>query len=328
MGLYRLILAYLVVYSHVGGTIYGYNPGVSAVISFLLLSGFVMTLLIGKYYCSLAEVPAFYLDRFARLAPQFYLYSALTLFGAVFLGVRHPYLFNVPSLWHTALQFAVLPGNLYRHFTGEHLLPQAWSLGLEALFYAVFPFVLIFRVRGIAAVLSFAVFLAAYGGLIDTDLYGFRYLPGTLFIFICGSWLASPDNKIDAAAPFMFCIIAVGLWVLTYIEPGFALGWSREVLLGIAVGIPIVYGLKVTRGRARYDELAGDLSYGVFLNHLLCWAWLTAFGFELHGKVGAIPIFVVATILSYFSFRLVETPFIQWRRKLRHRSFFLRPSSA
>ena len=74
MGLFRLVLAYLVVLAHVSGTQFGadgYHFGVVAVICFLLLSGYVMTALIQKYYNSLALIPSFYLDRIARLYPQF-----------------------------------------------------------------------------------------------------------------------------------------------------------------------------------------------------------------------------------------------------------------
>jgi len=67
MGTYRLFLAALVALSHVGLTIGGMNPGVMAVVHFFLLSGFVMTALIRRYYLNIKEVPAFYLDRTLRL---------------------------------------------------------------------------------------------------------------------------------------------------------------------------------------------------------------------------------------------------------------------
>jgi len=57
MGLYRLLLAMMVAISHAGIRPYGYNPGVIAVISFVILSGYVMSFLIERYYKQPADIP-------------------------------------------------------------------------------------------------------------------------------------------------------------------------------------------------------------------------------------------------------------------------------
>jgi hypothetical protein len=59
VGYYRLLLAFFVVISHADQVIFfssGYHIGVSAVISFFLLSGFVMTALIQKFVKDGAEL--------------------------------------------------------------------------------------------------------------------------------------------------------------------------------------------------------------------------------------------------------------------------------
>lgn len=48
MGAYRLLLALLVALSHMGVKFWGVNLGVVAVISFFIISGFVMTSLIER----------------------------------------------------------------------------------------------------------------------------------------------------------------------------------------------------------------------------------------------------------------------------------------
>jgi peptidoglycan/LPS O-acetylase OafA/YrhL len=318
MGFYRLFLAYVVVLQHVRGPVYGYNLGGTAVISFLLLSGFVMTALIRKYYLTFASVPAFYLDRFIRLGPQFYLYTVLTLLGAIAFGFRHNWMNSVPSARHLFLQFLVVPLNFYRYFQGDLMLPQAWSLGLEAMFYAIFPLILLLRIRLIAATASFAIFLVAYVGILDSDLYGYRYLPGTLFIFICGSWLEQSDSGLVKQLPFFICGLCAILLALTYLIPRFDILYNREVLLGIAIGIPIVFALKAAGSRSEVEELAGDLSYGVFLSHMLVIAAIETIGSVRLTRVrDAALVCVIATILSYASFKSVEQPLIKWRRKLR-----------
>mgnify|MGYP003343567634 FL=1 len=50
MGYLRLILALLVLLSHAGWRVAGLNPGVTAVIGFYLISGYVMAGLVRSHY--------------------------------------------------------------------------------------------------------------------------------------------------------------------------------------------------------------------------------------------------------------------------------------
>jgi peptidoglycan/LPS O-acetylase OafA/YrhL len=217
----------------------------------------------------------------------------------------------------------VFPLNFYRFFPNM-FLPQTWSLGLEAFFYVLFPFVLIFRVRKPVAIASFVVFLLAYFGVLDTDLYGYRYLPGTFFIFICGSWMECPEDKIDRLLPWAVWGIAILLLLLqNHAFSSHSVYESlirRSVLSGLTIGIPLVFCLK-NKGSS---GLAGDLSYGVFLNHVLIIGAISSFtslkltGLNLPMSVFAfILVCSIATMASYVSFRTVEEPFIRLRRLLR-----------
>ena len=136
MGIFRYFLAVLVALSHTYTKIGSYNEGVVAVISFYLISGYVMTLLIEKYY--LANIKGFYWDRAIRLLPQFGFYTALAwvLLHFTFLGNQAlPYM-NYPEC--TAMPILgsfSLFGNNFRQLFGDCLLlPQSWSLGLEGFF--------------------------------------------------------------------------------------------------------------------------------------------------------------------------------------------------
>jgi peptidoglycan/LPS O-acetylase OafA/YrhL len=293
---------------------------VAAVVSFLLLSGFVMTALIRKYYLRVESVPAFYLDRLIRLAPQFYLYITLTLLGARFFRLHHFDMQAAPGFGATVSQFLLVPLNFYFYFP-DMLLPQAWSLGLEAMFYAVFPFILIFKLRNVAALISLAVFAAAQAGYIDVDLWGYRFLPGTLIIFICGSWLEDPRNAWERRLPFIFCGACALLLIATYFT---AIPAGRSVLLGVTLGIPVVYSLQRLGEHSRLSALAGDLSYGVFLNHVLLLAIMLTYTHIRLSRLTPSREFLAfacicgfSTLLSYASFTLLEKPFIAQRRNLR-----------
>ena len=322
MGFYRLILAYAVVYGHVRGALLGHNPGAVAVISFFLLSGFVMTALVRKHYASLPAVPLFYADRFVRLAPQFYLYSALTLAGVLVFGLRHKWLHAAPTASSALEQLLLFPLNFYRLFPEDMLLPQTWSLGLEAIFYAVFPLILLSRMRLVAAIISFAIYLTAYAGVIDTDLYAYRYLPGTLFIFLTGSYLQNASTALERWMPTACFGAAALLLVLAFVSPRFGVPPNQDVLLGLVIGIFMVAVLQRVDRPSPANEFAGDLSYGIFLNHNLIYASLGLItpAIDADGWAG-MPVFIlvcaVSTLLSYASFATIEKPLIAWRHKWR-----------
>lgn len=330
MGVYRLILAYMVVFGHMYQPFLGfYGVGVSAVISFFLLSGFVMTALIKKYYFTISSIPAFYVERFLRLTPQFYFYSIITLIGAMFFGLRHDFMQAVPSIKSLILQFGLVPLDLYRYFPSM-LLPQAWSLGLEVLFYAVFPFVMLYGLRFSLAVLSLCMYLAAYFGYIDNELWGYRYLPGTFFIFICGSFLHTAKERKETLFVYFVFIGTIVLLGLTYLYSHLASLYNRSVLIGLVLGIPAVWWLKPLSHESgkgnTIDGLAGNLSYGVFLSHMFVIGSLETFYNLKIGGLGIwqdaeviVLVFITATALSYLSFNILEKPLVDLRRKGRQR---------
>ncbi|MGH8375991.1 MAG: acyltransferase family protein, partial [Pseudomonas sp.] len=144
MGAYRLLLAVLVAVSHMGKTFMGLNPGVIAVISFLIISGFVMTSLIERNYKAPEKVGLFYLDRALRLYPQFLFYFVVSCAVIYFLLPGTPQAAEL-TLRNIAASLAIVPLGFYMFgAAGSWILPPAWSLGLEMCFYLVFPFLIIY----------------------------------------------------------------------------------------------------------------------------------------------------------------------------------------
>ena len=219
-------------------------------------------------------------------------------------------------------QLLLFPLNFYRLFPDDMLLPQTWSLGLEAFFYAVFPLVLIGRMRLAATILSFAIYLAAYAGVIDTDLYAYRYLPGTLFIFLTGSHLQHASTALERWMPMAFYGAASCLLVLAALLPRFGTSPNQDVLVGLMIGICMVTLLKRADRPSVANGLAGDLSYGIFLNHNLIFASLGLITPAVDADGWAtMPQFIlvcaVSTLLSYASFVALEKPLIAWRHRWR-----------
>jgi peptidoglycan/LPS O-acetylase OafA/YrhL len=319
MGLLRFLLAALVAISHTGIQILGYNPGVVAVISFFLLSGYVMTQLLRKHYLQPFRLRHFYLDRAARLFPQYLFYfvlaSLLLWQGEVHSIFTHQL---TPTKW--LLNLPILPLGFYMlGLEGALVIPQAWSLGLEMCFYLCIPWLLRLPHSGrhALAAASLLVFLAAFIGLLDTDLFGYRLLPGTLFMFLAGAAFAENHTSARRYLQGVFLLTLVLLAVLALNPALHQRPYNKEVLLGLALGLPMLAWLK-NRPFSRLDAWLGDLSYGVFLNHFIVIWWLQTYhGVTRFGGLDVVILLVVSTAASLVTYGLVERPALAWRHALR-----------
>ncbi len=319
-GTLRFILALLVVAAHCE-LAHHINLGVSAVITFFLLSGFVMTATIRRYYNSLDRYGSFVLDRVNRIFPQYLFWLALTLcwlaffpFEGQLLGV-HSILENVLLL---PLMFVVY--DLKPIITGTVYVSQAWSLSLEWYFYMLLPLALLLPgMRWWMFGGSFVVFALAGFNVIDSYNYGYHLLPGVFFVFLIGSFLfeeregtVPPQKTLLAFA----LIVVVGILVNTLMTMNHA--WTPEVMVGLLGGIPLVFFLSKFSSH-RLDDTLGQLSYGVFLSHNL----VLAFIYKTHFLHSRWAIFCWAalgsSVLGYLSYCLVERPFFQMRRRRRDR---------
>lgn len=318
MGAYRLVLAVLVLLSHLHKRVGGHNPGVAAVISFLLLSGFVMTALIRRHYATPNRIPMFFADRAMRLFPQFLLYMLLTVALVKTAPVSSIFLSKLtyPKI---VLNVLMLPLGFYM-FGLEHaiLMPQAWSLGLEVTFYMIFPFLLIYRLERAAFALSVVVFLLAYVGMLDNDIYGYRLLPGTLFIFLCGSLLHGQSGARRKRFLKGVYLVAALMFIPVTVVPWLPKVPSVEVFVGFLVGLPMVAILSKKQS-SFWDELAGNLSYGVFLNHMFIIWCFEAAGVSTRGSLKAVLIILCSMLLAWLSYRFVERPVITYRHRLREK---------
>jgi peptidoglycan/LPS O-acetylase OafA/YrhL len=314
MGIYRLVLAIAVMLSHVGIMVFGKNIGVIAVVSFFLLSGYVMTALIDKNYSEPYRIPMFYLDRMMRLFPQFAFYMLLTLVLIRFAHPASPFLSQI-SHAKMALNLSMVPLNFFRYFPHSQIIPQAWSLGLESQFYIVVPLIVIFAWRAQMFALSAAFFLLPYFGVLDSDTWGYRMLPATLFMFLFGSFLY---RHARSWALFIAYGGICSLFAIVAATPSMQRPFDFEVLFGLVIGAPVVWILSNIKS-GKIDEVIGNLSYGVFLNHFFLIWTLQVVGIEKNSNL-YLPILIASSIaLAALSYAIVERPSIRIRHTLRKR---------
>jgi len=282
-GYFRFLLAYLVLLSHVGpGVIHGFNLGVFAVVIFYILAGHVITHLLDDIFPS-RSIAVYYAERALRIYPLYLFTCFLTL---LFLLLTH---FGSPrfSPLNLTLNFLVIPLNYYMWIKdylvvltglnppfGWPLVPPAWSLGAELQAYLLLPlFVRLAHLRYLAFLFSLTIYTLANLKFLHTDYWGYRVLPGVLFIFLCGTILQRLKTKratlLDKALllfAYLFCLASFSYLVL---YRHFSQPYLRETLLGILFGVPAVYFCMHFPRKLPLNRLAGSLSYAVFLFHFL-----------------------------------------------------------
>jgi peptidoglycan/LPS O-acetylase OafA/YrhL len=336
LGTLRLLLALAVAASHANLRVAGLNPGVMAVVGFYLISGYVMAGLIRRHYSQPAQAPAFYLDRAIRLLPQYFFYASLTLVWYFYSQASTPFLTHAPSAGDLLNNWLIIPLNYYMYngSDGFTLIPPAWSLGAEVQFYLLAPLLLLWPKRMlVAGLLSLTVYLTALAGLINSDWFGYRLLPGVLLFFLLGAWLQSlhqrsqynkhsqqdkreqreQRNQPNGALVLTLGVVTLAalaiLWL--FLNGNLRQPYNFETLLGLIIGLVLLHTL-APRPRTRWDSLAGDVSYGVFLNHFLILWTLYPQGLSREQLLGFLAL---STALSYLSQRWVEQSLL----KLRHR---------
>ena len=320
-GTLRFALASLVAFSHLGGTVFGRNPGVFAVVIFFIISGFVVQ----QILASGCSTRAFAAERALRIAPAYLVVLLLTILAMPWLETRSiHFLSHAPEWRDWAANLAIIPLNFFM-WSGQDrftLIPPAWSLGLELQFYLLAPVLLmaprVWRVT--IAMLSLVVWVAAGLLLINPDWWGYRLLPGTLVFFLAGGELARGENP--AKSPIIgLCLISACLFLT-----GFAGGWlairpfNLETALGLATGLTLVAGLRAQQRRA-WDDRLGAIAYPLFLVHFLMIWIFGAFGISPEKIVTnmaqfllwALGTLAIASIIHY----AVEAPLAHWRRTLR-----------
>jgi len=274
----RFILAFFVMLSHTGFVINGLNPGVIAVIVFYILAGGVVTHLWhdilpnGKF-----KLWSFYRDRVLRIYPL-YLYIALltTLFIAItnFGEPRFSYFNIITNGLIVPLNYFMYLDNTVLTDPSWWLIPQAWSLGTELQAYLVLPLLIVYkRVRWVILLLSVLIYMLANLNYLHTDYFGYRLLPGVLFIFIIGCILKESKNSRNYQLPIIIYTLTLVTYIIFDYYDAFKHVYTQETLLGILIGIPLITVASATNVKLPFNKLAGNLSYGIFLSHFLV-IWL------------------------------------------------------
>ena len=364
MGSLRLILALSIVFWHMPKHPFVLFNGGIAVEAFFIISGFYMAFVISEKYSRLATpwVATFYLSRILRLAPVYLIVCFVE--GLWYLKSNTPNIFSANDLstqaraalvfinlfvfgqdiWQTILTHAGtnIPNQLIQstvNFFGANAfepiyvyIGQAWSLGIELIFYMIAPFVVLSRKRAIA--LFIACLLVRFYFIEHADLYPnapwrSRFFPGNLTFFFLGIasyWIYAYAINIKHSKMVGLAFSIAGLGFLigsVFIAGGVLLFdgpedydqfrlWVFYILL--TVGIPYLF---ILTKDTKWDNYIGEISYPVYLVHGFIIGWLSPrLGSSMNSSAKTLAIVFATILVSTALYFFVDRPVERFRHKL------------
>jgi peptidoglycan/LPS O-acetylase OafA/YrhL len=203
------------------------------------------------------------------------------------------------------------------YVTPFQVIPQAWSLSLELMFYVIAPFLVRRHWLILVAIIATTYVLRSLGYSNGFNGVGFayRFFPFEIGLFLAGvlshrayALLRSKDvMRIPVSAAIGAAFIGV-LLVQQYFEP---LDGHRFFIL-VALALPALFDLS---RRSRLDGWLGELSYPIYLAHLAVGAVITSLlgSFE-QGNWFAVGAVAGTVLVSIAYVRFIDAPFERWRQ--------------
>ena len=324
----------------------------SAVDLFFLLSGF----LIGGNLLDARKSPryftTFYMRRFCRVLPIYYLSIALAAAAFYFLylpvGARRDWIFDKSIPWHSYFFFTQNLWMAKLNSTGAPILGITWAFAVEVQFYFVVPLIIRFVKRSVLPYVFMAgIAIAPLARLFV--VYRFRanlwatyvLLPcrmDSLFLgLLCAycvrqpaiwGWLVEHRSRLWIT----FFVLLAGVPALSSDGVPFTLLWIAVGYGWMSLFYATVMMLALTRRSSALSRALrtgwltefGTISYGVYLFHVVIYAlclWtLTGHGWppENWKEWGVTPLsFILTTAIAYCSWHYLEKPIVRWGHKWR-----------
>ncbi|HEX7691590.1 MAG TPA: acyltransferase [Sediminibacterium sp.] len=309
MGTLRLLLAISVLLFHSNAAGIQFVGGGVAVEAFFIISGFYMSLILDtKYIGANGKYTLFITNRLLKLYPAYWAVLLLAVLmqllcwcitGYPILVFHHIVHFkmnwpgisflsftNIAILGQDMVSFLGLnkaTGGLF--FTADFMktypflfnflvIPQGWSLGVELGFYLLAPLLLRRKWYIVAVCMALSWLLRYYLVHIlqlHYDPWVFRFLPSQLLLFLSGNIAYRVyvflKNRLTVTFTASLCIwISVILLTILYSRLPYITGKKDYYLFLVFLSLPFLINMPRIR---RFDNYLGDLSYPVYLSHML-----------------------------------------------------------
>ncbi len=346
MGLLRVLLALAVIIAHSNPILsFKLIGGEIAVQTFFIISGFYMSLILDEKYVAEGSYVLFLSNRLLRLYPMYWVVLLSTIFISTVTGLIFGDWLCLSAYiqWFGEMSWKALllqigtnlflfgqdfvmflgmdPSNGEIFFTSNFrntnpqfwhflLVPQAWSLAVELLFYIIAPVVV--RRSTLFIVLSLVVSLLLRGYLyfylsLNYDPWISRFFPIQLALFLAGVLSYRIYKIINSFTDWQPKAIVASIFVLVTFFYDFIPGYSYKMWLYYSLAclsLPFIFSL--TRN-SKLDRRLGELSYPMYIIHYLVIAlispqlYMLGMGEFLGLFSGGLSISVAAFLVKFIS---------------------------
>lgn len=196
------------------------------------------------------------------------------------------------------------------------LLPQAWSISLELFFYAVAPFIVRKSIKVIILFILISISLRLFIYMIigwNFDPWTYRFFPTELTLFLFGAVAFKIYDKYNKfkIKNYHFLLITLYLSLILfnqYLPEIFEIKKWFLYTLSIII-IPILF--EITKNN-KFDNFIGELSYPIYLVHMLVIGLFSRFIPEIYKGEAFVFISIIFAILLV---KFIEEPIDNVRQK-------------
>lgn len=263
------------------GTADFHTLGTYGVYIFFVVSGASLYIGYAGRNFSKSEIKRFFIRRFFRLAP---LYVGVVCFSALLATILNG---NLPSIWKFLLNVSLLFG--FADPGESSVVTGGWSIGIEVVFYFLFPLLLpLVRSRfGLVMLGASFVFQHAY---VQFSLDAANDLPEAwasytqplsfIFYFLAGLCLAKIVRNGQLPHSRWYWLPMALLLAALFTVPSASYksvligpaGWALS-LIAVLVAVSSA-GLRLGAKGMAISELLGSMSYGLYLIHPFVYGFL------------------------------------------------------
>ncbi|MDM2843241.1 acyltransferase [Citrobacter sp. Cpo090] len=311
------------------GTILG-KLGIYAVSIFFVISGMSMYLAYKDFEWNKKGISIFIAKRYLRLFPAFFVACTLVVLLTKFIDLGYTYSLKI-FLLNISLLFGFIGPSKYITVGG-------WSIGCEVVFYLLFPFIMIFKRKGVLISLLISVMIFLYFSFLkinsDSTL-GSQWKSyispiNQLLYFTMGIAIAFYSSKLRINVKKSLLILCVSCFAfLAYPSSGdlisIVTGWNR-IMLTIISAI-ICYAVININVSFRFENVLGffgDISYTVYMFHgvvsTIFMLILDHLGIDNLNERLLLLVSInlpIIIIISYVFYRFIEKPFMRISKKLK-----------
>jgi peptidoglycan/LPS O-acetylase OafA/YrhL len=337
MGTIRVLLAISVVFSHLGINIFVGSK--LAVQLFYIISGFLISYILVEKK-SYSSIKNFYLNRFLRIFPIYWLVALITLIlillGNFFLN-KNPFLLliyseldqigksimflvNIFLLGQDWIIFTCVKNNFFQFVLDATscetkywglsalIIPQAWTIGVELTFYIIAPYILL-RKKLLFFFLFLSILVRTY--LISIDLvkglWEYSFFSNELSLFLFGAFshqtwtpFLKKNNFLTRKRSILITFLIFIYCIIFSLLPYQTFNYLF-LIFAFILSLPFLFYMQ---NQNYWDKKIGDLSYPIYISHFtFIWIFKNLFDkfFQLKYNLATGSLLIIMTII-FFSF--------------------------